>query len=93
MNQRTFPRRQTCSKKCGGGDEDAALDMLVDYYDNDHTRTFQITLQEYETAYLDDPDVGGFLIDSRDITSVIVNYYNKSKPIIECNTSGDSYGK
>lgn len=50
-------------------------------------------LQEYETAYLDGPDVGGFLIDSRDITSVIVNYYNKSKPIIECNTLGDRYGK
>ena len=93
FESKDFPTAADLFEKVRKGDEDAVLDMLMDYYNNDHTRTFQITLQEYETAYLDDPDVGGFLIDSRDITSVIVNYYNKSKPIIERNTSGDNYGK
>lgn len=93
FESKDFSKAADRFEKVRRGAEDAALDMLADYYDNDHTRTFQITLQEYETAYLDDPDVGGFLIDSCDITSVIVNYYNKSGPIIECNTSGDSYGK
>jgi transcriptional regulator with XRE-family HTH domain len=93
FESKDFSKAADLFEKVRRGNEDAALDMLADYYDNDHTRTFQIRLQECETAYLDDPDVGGFLIDSRDITSVIVNYYNKSRPIIECNNSGDSYGK
>ena len=66
-------------EKARRGDENAVLGMLASFYDVDHSRTFQVTLQENETAYLDDIDVDGFVIDSRDITSVIVNYYNKAK--------------
>ena len=45
-----------------------------DVKERDHIYVVDIELQEYETACLDDPEVGGFLIDFRDITSVVANY-------------------
>jgi transcriptional regulator with XRE-family HTH domain len=76
FESKDFSKAADLFEKVRRGDEDSVLDMLADYYDNDHTRTFQITLQEYETAYLDDSEVCGFLIDSRDITAVVANYCN-----------------
>ena len=63
------------------GVNDSALQILAEYYNYDNARTFQMELQECEYEALEDHASGEFIIDSFDITPLVVKYCNQSKTI------------
>ena len=74
-----FPTAADCFEEIRMGNNTNILQYLADFYDHDHSRTFNINLEEYEYSALEGIDDGGFLIDSRDITSLVADFSSHLK--------------
>ena len=79
FEHKDFPLAADFYDEIRKGYNEFVLQKLVEFYSYDSLRTFQINLEQYENSALEDCDTGGLLIDSCDITSIVVNYYNQSK--------------
>lgn len=71
---KSFSTAANFYEKIRKGNNEAILKMLVDLFNNDNSRMFQIKLKECKPDEIGEDN--GLLIDSCDITELVANYCN-----------------